>query len=111
MGSGFLNDSYLAQVSGARIVMASTMILILGILSVVSGQIMEGMVQLDKFSIDKVLGAFEFSLVKFDAGYPTGEKHKGFGAFALQSVGLPNLLPAEVRIKDYGDKANQDHQR
>ena len=34
--------------------MASTMILILGILSVVSGQIMEGMVQLDKFSIDKV---------------------------------------------------------
>ena len=34
--------------------MASIMILILGILSVVSGQIMEGMVQLDKFSIDKV---------------------------------------------------------
>ena len=44
----------------------------------------------------QVLGAFEFSLVKFDVGYPTGEKHKGFGAFALQSVGLPNLLPAEV---------------
>ena len=42
------------QLSGTRIVMASTMILILGILSVVSGQIMEGMVQLDKFSIDKV---------------------------------------------------------
>ena len=45
-----------------------------------------------------VLGAFEFSLVKFDVGYPTGEKHKGFGSFALQSVGLPNLLAAEVRI-------------
>jgi len=70
--------------------------------------VMEGLVQLDKSSIDKVLGAFEFSLVKFDIGYPTGEKHKGFGSFALQSVGLPNLLPAEVRIKDYGDKANQD---
>ena len=46
----------------------------------------------------QVLGAFEFSLVKFDVGYPTGEKHKGFGSFALQSVGLPNLLAAEVRI-------------
>ena len=44
----------------------------------------------------QVLGAFEFSLVKFDVGYPTGEKHKGFGTFALQSVALPNLLAAEV---------------
>merc|ERR1719400_814081 len=86
----------------------NTMILILGLLSVVSGQVMEGLVQLDKSSIDKMLGAFEFSLLKFDVGYPTGEKHKSFGTFALQSVGLPNLLAAEVRIKDYGDKANQD---
>ena len=31
-----------------------TMILILGLLSVVSGQVMEGLVQLDKSSIDKV---------------------------------------------------------
>ena len=30
------------------------MILILGLLSVVSGQVMEGLVQLDKSSIDKV---------------------------------------------------------
>ena len=43
-----------------------------------------------------MLGAFEFSLLKFDVGYPTGEKHKSFGTFALQSVGLPNLLAAEV---------------
>jgi len=55
-----------------------------------------------------MLGAFEYSLLKFDVGYPTGEKHKGFGAFALNSVSLSNLLAAEVRIKDYGDKANQD---
>ena len=46
----------------------------------------------------QMLGAFEFSLLKFDVGYPTGEKHKGFGTFALQSVGLTNLLAAEVRI-------------
>ena len=42
------------QLSGARIVTGSTMILILCILSVVSGQVMEGLVQLDKSSIDKV---------------------------------------------------------
>jgi len=88
--------------------MIASMILFLGLLSMVSGQVMEGLVQLDKSSIDKMLGAFEYSLLKFDVGYPTGEKHKGFGAFALNSVSLSNLLAAEVRIKDYGDKANQD---
>ena len=46
--------------------------------------------------LPQMLGAFEFSLLKFDVGYPTGEKHKSFGTFALQSVGLPNLLAAEV---------------
>ena len=46
----------------------------------------------------QMLGAFEFSLLKFDVGYPTGEKHKGFGTFALQSVGLTNLLAAEVTL-------------
>ena len=41
--------------SSKRIVTnANTMILILGLLSVVSGQVMEGLVQLDKSSIDKV---------------------------------------------------------
>ena len=45
-----------------------------------------------------MLGAFEYSLLKFDVGYPTGEKHKGFGAFALNSVSLSNLLAAEVSI-------------
>ena len=62
---------------------------------------LESICNLCKLSLSKimqVLGAFEFSLVKFDVGYPTGEKHKGFGSFALQSVGLPNLLAAEVRI-------------
>ena len=36
------------------VINVNTMILILGLLSVVSGQVMEGLVQLDKSSIDKV---------------------------------------------------------
>jgi len=72
------------------------------------GQVMEGLVHLDKYSIDKMLGVFEWSLVKFDVGYPTGEAHKGFGGLGRQVAGEANLLAAEVRIKDYGDKANQD---
>ena len=61
-----------------------------------------------------MLGAFEYSLLKFDVGYPTGEKHKGFGAFALNSVSLSNLLAAEVS-KSFKDnvfmKAREEYQQ
>ena len=90
----------------------------------VSGQILEGLVQLDKKSFDKILNKFDYSLVKFDVGYPTGEKHKSFGSlavevieslssnwfliFLVQVAGISDVFVGEVRIKDYGDKANQD---
>merc|ERR1719187_809013 len=78
------------------------------LLSPASAQVQEGLVHLDKYSIDKMLAAFEWSLVKFDVGYPTGEAHKGFGGLGRQVAGEASMLAAEVRIKDYGDKANQD---
>ena len=55
-----------------------------------------------------MLGAFEYSLLKFDVGYPTGEKHKGFGAFALNSVSLSNLLAAEVSILEISSSRKLD---
>merc|ERR1712126_389057 len=74
----------------------------------VSGQVLEGLVQLDKQSFDKILNKFDYSLVKFDVGYPTGEKHKSYGSLAVEVSGLSDVFVGEVRIKDYGDKANQD---
>ena len=61
-----------------------------------SGNLTRILLTQDLLNLPQMLGAFEFSLLKFDVGYPTGEKHKSFGTFALQSVGLPNLLAAEV---------------
>ena len=52
--------------------------------SVGRAQVLEGLVQLDKTSFDKIVSKFEYSLVKFDVGYPTGDKHKNFGKVALQ---------------------------
>ena len=47
-------------------------------------QVLEGLVQLDKTSFDKIGSKFEYSLIKFDIGYPTGDKHKNFGKVATQ---------------------------
>ena len=50
----------------------------------VRAQGMEGLVQLDTISFDKIVTKFEYSLIKFDVGYPTGDKHKAFGKVATQ---------------------------
>ena len=57
---------------------------LLCLLSLVRAQVLDGAVQLDKFSFDKIVPKFPFSLVKFDAGYPSGDKHKNFGALVKE---------------------------
>jgi len=74
----------------------------------VNGQVLEGLLALDQLSFDKIVSKFEYSLIKFDVGYPTGDKHKNFGKLVNEVKKLENLFVGEVRIKDYGDKANQD---
>lgn len=67
-----------------------------------------GVVQLDSLSFNKTVRRFPFSLVKFDGGYPTGEKHKVFAQLGRELSDVRNLMVAEVRIKTYGDKENED---
>merc|ERR1711892_151551 len=72
-------------------------------------QSLEGLVQLDRTSFDKIVTKFEYSLIKFDIGFPApGDKHKNFGKVATQIGEVDNLFLGEVRIKNYGDKTNQD---
>ena len=47
-------------------------------------QVLEGLLPLDKISFDKITSKFEYSLIKFDVGYPTGEKHKTFGKLSAE---------------------------
>ena len=48
------------------------------------GQVLEGLLPLDIISFDKIVSKFEYSLIKFDTGYPTGDKHKTFGKLAVE---------------------------
>ena len=47
-------------------------------------QVLEGLLPLDMISFDKIVSKFEYSLIKFDTGYPTGDKHKTFGKLAVE---------------------------
>lgn len=56
----------------------------------------------------QLVSKFKATLVKFDVAYPYGEKHDEFGKVADATRGVSDLLVAEVNVKDYGDKDNQD---
>lgn len=56
----------------------------------------------------QVLSKFQSTLVKFDVAYPYGPKHDEFVKFAESVHNIDSLLVAEVGIKDYGDKDNED---
>uniref|UniRef100_A0A1B6C9M2 Endoplasmic reticulum resident protein 29 n=2 Tax=Clastoptera arizonana TaxID=38151 RepID=A0A1B6C9M2_9HEMI len=68
----------------------------------------KGCVQLDSFSFNKVISKFKAALVKFDTAYPYGPKQEEYEKVCLASSNIDDLLVAEVAIKDYGDKENQD---
>ncbi|XP_012273119.1 endoplasmic reticulum resident protein 29 [Orussus abietinus] len=68
----------------------------------------KGCVPLDSYSFDKVISKFKAALVKFDVAFPYGEKHEQFGKIAAATKDSPDLLVAEVGIKDYGNKDNSD---
>lgn len=48
------------------------------------------------------------SIVKFDVSYPYGEKHEEFVKLGSAYQSVEDLLVAEVPVKDYGEKDNED---
>ncbi|CAB3222131.1 unnamed protein product [Arctia plantaginis] len=66
-----------------------------------------GSVDLDELSFDKITNKFEVSLIKFDVAFPYGDKHEAFIALAKDAKDVDDLLIAEVGVKDYGEKDNE----
>ncbi|XP_067135242.1 endoplasmic reticulum resident protein 29 [Centruroides vittatus] len=69
---------------------------------------LKGAVELDSLTFDKIVNKFEAVVVKFDIAYPYGEKEDEYGKVAESSQFTPELLVAEVGVKDYGDRENSD---
>ncbi|RZC36424.1 ERp29 N domain containing protein [Asbolus verrucosus] len=67
----------------------------------------KGCVSLDEYNFDKIISRFEAVLVKFDVAYPYGDKHEVFTKLAEELVKNQDLILAEVGVKDYGDKENE----
>ena len=60
------------------------MIVVFCLLSYSRAQVIEGLLHLDEISFDKIVSKFQYSLIKFDVGYPTGDKHNNFGTLAKE---------------------------
>ncbi|CAG2164781.1 unnamed protein product [Oppiella nova] len=68
----------------------------------------KGAIGLDSLTFDKVVSKFKASLVRFDTAYPYGEKQDEWVKVAADLKATPDLLVADVGIRDYGEKENQD---
>ncbi|KAF5286496.1 hypothetical protein FQR65_LT12579 [Abscondita terminalis] len=83
-------------------------VLCLIFISTTSSQDCKGCASLDEHNFDKVVSRFKASIVKFDVAYPYGDKHNVFAKFAEEMVTNKDILIAQVGVKDYGDKENEE---
>ncbi|XP_066967524.1 endoplasmic reticulum resident protein 29 [Macrobrachium rosenbergii] len=68
----------------------------------------KGCTPLDSWTFDKIIPKFKAAIVKFDIAYPYGKKHDEYTRLSAAGRGSPELLVAEVGVKDYGDNENMD---
>lgn len=63
---------------------------------------------MDSLTFDKVVPKFKATLVKIDTAYPYGEKQDEWAKVAIDLKATPDLLVADVGVRDYGEKENED---
>lgn len=68
----------------------------------------KGCLNLDEYNFEKIIPKFEAVLVKFDVAFPFGEKHDLFAKLAEEIVDNRNFVLANIGIKDYGEKDNEE---
>jgi len=60
------------------------------------------------FCVLQVIAKFKVAIVKFDVSYPYGEKHEEYVKIGSVYESIDDLLVAEVPVKDYNEKDNED---
>lgn len=88
--------------------MLPSIVVILSAIGIAAAGDCKGCVSLDSYSFDKVVAKFKAAVVKFDVAFPYGEKHEQYAQIAAATKDSHDLLVAEVKVKDYGDKDNSE---
>lgn len=68
----------------------------------------KGCVELDEYNFDKLIKVFPTVLVKFDIAFPFGDIHETYEKFSKEVSKSQDLLIAQVGVKDYGDRDNEN---
>lgn len=87
---------------------ALTYILFVVFSSITCTEACKGCLEVGEFNFYKIIPKFEAVLVKFDVAYPYGEKHDIFAKVAEEIIDNKNFILAQVPIKDYGEKENEE---
>lgn len=68
----------------------------------------KGCLEIGEYNFYKIIPRFEAVLVKFDVAYPYGDKHDVFAKIAEEIIDNKNFILAQIPIKDYGEKENEE---
>ena len=82
--------------------------LILAIINVIECNHLAGVTELDVYTFNKTVNKYPYSFIKIDEGYPRGENHDNWGNLGKELSQVDEILIGEIRVKEHGDKLNQD---
>uniref|UniRef100_A0A7S0H6R2 Endoplasmic reticulum resident protein 29 C-terminal domain-containing protein n=1 Tax=Hanusia phi TaxID=3032 RepID=A0A7S0H6R2_9CRYP len=73
----------------------------------VASSVSNGVIGLDKYTFDKIVGKERPVLVRFDQDYSYGDENDAF-EYAAKNATSSEVLVASVGISEWGEKENQD---
>ncbi|XP_064620315.1 endoplasmic reticulum resident protein 29-like isoform X3 [Lineus longissimus] len=85
-----------------------SLLLVIPFLSQIKGEFINGAININYGTFDKVIRQFKAVLVRFDDAYPYGDKHDEFKKLAVSAMTQPDLLIADYGINDDSGRDDEE---
>ncbi|XP_064620314.1 endoplasmic reticulum resident protein 29-like isoform X2 [Lineus longissimus] len=87
-----------------------SLLLVIPFLSQIKGEFINGAININYGTFDKVIRQFKAVLVRFDDAYPYGDKHDEFKKLAVSAMTQPDLLIADYGINDDSGRDDEEQE-